>query len=81
MFNAEYHDIVPDTRIVYSYTMDDAERRISASLSTIEFKTSGGKTTLVITEADAFLDGKVDGENREGGTRMLLDSLERFLKM
>jgi len=79
-FNAEYHDIVPDTRIVYSYTMDDAERRISASLSTIAFKASGGKTTLAITEADVFLDGKVEGENREGGARMLLDSLEKFLK-
>jgi len=79
-YNSEYHDIVPDERIVYSYTMDDKERRISASLSTIEFKASGGKTKLVITEADVFFDDKVDGENRKGGTGMLLDSLDRYLK-
>ncbi|HEY7993263.1 MAG: SRPBCC domain-containing protein [Candidatus Eremiobacterales bacterium] len=79
-FNGEYHDIVPDTRIVYSYTMDDNDRRLSASIASIEFNGAGSKTTLVIDETDIFFDGKGESDDRDGGTRMLLESLEKFLR-
>lgn len=79
-FNGEYHDIVPDERIVYTYTMDHKERRISASLTTIELRPSGEKTTLVLTEADVFFDAKMEGDDRTRGTTALLNSLERHLK-
>jgi uncharacterized protein YndB with AHSA1/START domain len=37
-FEARYHDIVPNRRIVYSYGMHIDDTRISVSLSTVEFK-------------------------------------------
>src|SRR3954447_20515343 len=40
-FDAQYHDIVPDERILYSYTMHVNGNKISVSLATIEFKRAG----------------------------------------
>ncbi len=40
-FDAVYHDIVPDARIVYSYTMHLNEAKISVSLATMELKADG----------------------------------------
>ena len=37
-FDAIYHDIIPNERIIYSYEMHIGENRISVSLATIELK-------------------------------------------
>ena len=74
-FDAHYHDIVPDRRIVYSYAMRLDGRRISASLATIEFLAEGAGTRLIVTEQGAFLDGYEDKGSREHGTGALLDRL------
>lgn len=78
-FQAHYHDIVQDKRIVYSYAMHVDDKRISVSLATIEFEPSGKGTKLILTEQGAFLDGYDDAGSRDRGTRGLLDSLERSL--
>jgi uncharacterized protein YndB with AHSA1/START domain len=79
-FDAVYHDIVPDQRIIYSYTMQLDDTRISASLATVEFKPAGTGTQLTFTEQAAFLDGYDDAGSRDRGTRLLLDQLEAELK-
>ncbi len=83
-FDARYHDIVPDRRIVYSYAMHLDERRISVSLATIEFEAEaeaeGAGTRLTLTEQGAFLDGYDDAGSREQGTKALLDNLENALR-
>ena len=80
-FDASYHDIVTNRRIVYSYTMQVDEKRISVSLATIEFEpAAGGRTRLILTEQGAYLDGGFDGNaGREQGTRGLIDGLEKYL--
>jgi uncharacterized protein YndB with AHSA1/START domain len=78
-FQAHYHDIVHNRRIVYSYTMHVDGRRISVSLATIEFRRSGEGTRLVLTEQGVFLDGYDDAGSREQGTRALIDKLEASL--
>lgn len=78
-FEAHYHDIVQDERIVYSYSMHLDETRISVSLATIEFGPAGAGTRLVVTEQGAFLDGYDDSGKREQGTGGLLDGLAKFL--
>ena len=70
----------PNERIVYSYTMDCDDSRMSVSVSTVELKSEGSGTRLVFTEYNAFLDGKDKREDREGGTTSLLESLGRFLR-
>jgi uncharacterized protein YndB with AHSA1/START domain len=79
-FDAQYHDIVPNERIVYAYDMHLDDRHISVSLTTIEFKSASGGTRLIFTEQDAFLDGHDDAGSRERGTGALLDRLESTLQ-
>jgi uncharacterized protein YndB with AHSA1/START domain len=79
-FDAAYHDVVPDERLVYTYEMHLDEKKISVSLATIQLRTEDGKTTLSVTEQGAFLDGYDDAGSREHGTGHLLDALGSSLK-
>ncbi|HTI87556.1 MAG TPA: SRPBCC family protein [Alphaproteobacteria bacterium] len=74
-FDAVYQDIVPNARIVYSYSLELDDRRISVSLATIEFVASDKGTKLTLTEQGVFLDGYDDAGSREAGTRGLLEKL------
>ena len=74
-FDAVYLDVIEGERLVYSYTMHLDDRKISVSLATMQLKADGARTTLMITEQGAFLDGYDDSGSREEGTRHLLDAL------
>ncbi len=78
-YEARYHDIVPNERIAYAYTMDMDGQRISVSVTTVEFAPAGAGTRLVFTEQGAFLDGKDEPAFREQGTNELLDALGAVL--
>jgi uncharacterized protein YndB with AHSA1/START domain len=75
-----YLDIVPEQRIVFAYTMTVDDKRISASLSTVEIVPAVGGTRLVFTEQGTYLDGTSTPEERERGTRELLESLAEELR-
>ena len=79
-FDCRYHDIVPDQRIVYAYSMHVNDALISVSLATIEFEPAGKGTRLKLTEQGVFLDAFDDKGSREHGTRGLLDRLEESLR-
>jgi uncharacterized protein YndB with AHSA1/START domain len=79
-FEAIYHDVIPNERLVYSYEMHLDDKKISVSLATLQLKAAGGKTTLMVTEQGAFLDGYDDAGSREHGTGHLLDALGASLK-
>ncbi|MFD2329177.1 SRPBCC family protein [Cohnella sp. GCM10020058] len=74
-FDACYQDIVPNERIVYSYVLDMGDRRISASVTTVELHPVEGGTRLVFTEQGVFLDGLDTAAQREHGTNELLNML------
>jgi uncharacterized protein YndB with AHSA1/START domain len=78
-FDAVYHDIVPDRRIIYCYDMRLDDVHISASLATVELARAGSGTRLTFTEQAAFLDGYDDSGGRERGTRLLLEQLGKEL--
>jgi uncharacterized protein YndB with AHSA1/START domain len=79
-FDAVYHDVVADERIVYAYEMHLDERKISVSLATLELEPAGTGTRRVMTEQGAFLDGYDDAGSREHGSNFLLDALGVSLK-
>lgn len=79
-FDAIYHDVIPNERLVYTYQMHLDDKKISVSLATIQLKAAGGKTTLMVAEQGAFLDGYDDAGSREHGTGHLLDALGASLK-
>jgi uncharacterized protein YndB with AHSA1/START domain len=78
-FDAIYHDVIADERLVYAYEMHLDDRKISVSLATLELKPAGTDTRLVMTEQGAFLDGYDDAGSREHGTNFLLDALGKSL--
>lgn len=79
-FDALYHDVIPEERLIYSYEMHLDERKISVSLATIGLSGEGAKTRLTVTEQGAFLDGYDDAGSREHGTGLLLDALGASLQ-
>ncbi|TMV52348.1 polyketide cyclase [Paenibacillus mesophilus] len=76
---AIYQEIVPDTRIVYTITIDKGETRISVSVVTVEFNSEGSGTKLVYTEQCAFLDGLDSLEDHMHGANAFLDELDKEL--
>lgn len=79
-FDATYHNIVPDERIVCSYAMTLDGNPISASLATIELVPEGSGTRLTLTEHGALLDDFDNADQREQGTNELLDALGAALE-
>ena len=79
-FDACYQEIVPEQRIVYSYTLDSDDVRISVSITTIELIPMEGGTKLIFTEQGAFFDGHDTPEVREHGTNEMLDTLGKTLE-
>jgi uncharacterized protein YndB with AHSA1/START domain len=75
-----YHDIVPNERIVWSYTMRLGDRPISVSLTTLELHPDGTGTRMRFVEQGVFLDDYDGAADRVRGTKDLLDSLERALR-
>ncbi len=71
---------MPERRIVFAYTMTLGDKRISASLATIELRTSDKGTHLVFTEQGAFFEGADRPQTREGGWRDLLSKLDQELR-
>jgi uncharacterized protein YndB with AHSA1/START domain len=78
-YDARYQEIVPERRIIYTYTMDRGETRISASLSTVDIEAAGEGTRLRYTEQAAYLDGGDTPDQREHGTREMLEKLDALL--
>ncbi|MFM9280757.1 SRPBCC family protein [Paenibacillus jiagnxiensis] len=79
-FDACYQEIVPEQRIVYSYTLDSGDTRISVSITTVELIPVEGGTKLVFTEQGAFFDGHDTPEVREHGTNEMLNALGKTLE-
>jgi uncharacterized protein YndB with AHSA1/START domain len=78
-YESQFHDIVPEQRIVYTYEMSADDNRLSVSVATVQFHSHDATTHLVLTEQGVFLDGHDTSAQREEGTRFLLDSLAHFL--
>jgi uncharacterized protein YndB with AHSA1/START domain len=79
-YEAQFRDVVPEERIVYTYEMFADEDRISVSLTTVQFFNQGSTTHVTLTEQGVFLDGLDNANQREEGTRMQLESLADCLK-
>jgi uncharacterized protein YndB with AHSA1/START domain len=78
-FHCVYRDIVPNERIVYSYTLYQDDRKISVSQAAIEIVADGDGAKFTLTEYGDYLDGYDDAGAREHGTNLLMDALEKSL--
>jgi uncharacterized protein YndB with AHSA1/START domain len=71
---------VAGERIVFTYELYADDRRLSVSVTTVEFRADGDGTHLVFTEQGVFLDGLDTSAQREEGTLGILASLGRALE-
>jgi uncharacterized protein YndB with AHSA1/START domain len=74
-----YQDIVPDRRVVTASTMSLNDKRISASLVTVELLRTDNGTDLICTHQGAFFAGADGPQIREMGWRQLFERLEKQL--
>ncbi|HSQ64069.1 MAG TPA: SRPBCC family protein [Polyangiaceae bacterium] len=83
VFDADYHDIVPNERVVYVYEMTVNGRKISTSLATFEIQKVGAKTKIVLTEQGAYYEDpdmakyapQGQAASRREGTEGLMDRI------
>jgi uncharacterized protein YndB with AHSA1/START domain len=77
--DTEFHVVVPDRRIVFTYRMAMGDAPISVSLSTIELEPAGEGTRFVFIEQGVYFGDPDAVRNREAGSRELLDALGKEL--
>lgn len=78
-FDVRYYDIVEGNRIVYAYEMAMNGARLSVSVATVEFRSEGEGTKMVVREDGAFLDGLDTVDQRRQGTEFLMNQLGTVL--
>jgi uncharacterized protein YndB with AHSA1/START domain len=79
VYQGHFAEIVPDARVVSTYTMLMDGTLISVSVATVELTPAGSGTRLKYTEQGVYLDGHDDSAQREHGCRAILESLGEFL--
>ena len=73
--DADYVEIVPARRIVFTYRMTLNGAPLSASATSITMELVEGGTLLTHTEHGIYLDGEQGAKSREDGTQQLLELL------
>jgi uncharacterized protein YndB with AHSA1/START domain len=82
-YDARFCDIVPDSRIVYTYETYANGKRFAVSVATVELIASDGGTWLIWTEQGVWLDGYDGAEAgalRKAATDDMLDGLGLYLQ-
>jgi uncharacterized protein YndB with AHSA1/START domain len=75
-FQATYHDIEENERIILVYDMFRNDEKLSVSLLTVEFRAEDRKTRLIHTEQGSYLTGGEEAvKGREHGTTWHIDNL------
>lgn len=80
-FQATYHDIVENERIILVYDLFHGDEKLSVSLQTIEIRGEGGETRLIHTEQGSYFSGGLEAvQGREHGTGWHVDNLVAILE-
>lgn len=80
-FDATYHDIVQDERIILVYDMFHNGAKLSVSLLFVELKSEGDRTRLIHTEQGCYLTGGDEAvRSREHGTTWHIDNLVALME-
>ena len=80
-FQATYHDIAANERIILVYDMFHNGDKLSVSLLTLELRAEGDKTRLIHTEQGSYLVGGDEAvKSREHGTAWHIDNLVALLE-
>lgn len=79
VYDAQFRDIVPNQRVVYSYEMLMDGKRLSVSVAAVELSPDGQGTKLKLTETGVYFDGLDTSGQREAGTNYLFTTLGELI--
>lgn len=79
-FQATYHDIVENERIILVYDMYHNGAKLSVSLMSLDLRADGDGTLLIHTEQGCYLTGGDEAVSREHGTTWHIDNLVAVLE-
>ena len=79
LFEARYHVIEPDSRLVYAYDLHLSGALHSITLSSLDLRTEGEQTRVSYTEQIVFMDGQDGVDMRRGGTEWHFQTIESLL--
>ena len=80
-FQAVYHDIVENERIILVYDLFHNDAKLSVSLMTLEFRAEDGGTRLIHTEQGSYFSGGLEAvQGREHGTTWHVDNLVALIE-
>jgi len=80
-FQATYHDIEENSRIILVYDLLHNDIKLSVSLMTLEFRAEGARTRLVHTEQGCYLTGGDEAvRSREHGTAWQVDNVVAMIE-
>ncbi len=79
VYMARFHNIVPDSLLVYAYDMHIDGAHLSVSLVSVQFAQLIAGTKMIYTEQAVYLDGKDGSASRKGGVGSHFDLLAEFL--
>ena len=74
-----FNEIVPNERIIFTYSMERNRLRFSVSLASVELNAMGAGTRMIFTEHVTFFEGGDGAPMREAGWRELLGKLDQYL--
>ncbi|ACK51737.1 Activator of Hsp90 ATPase 1 family protein [Methylocella silvestris BL2] len=81
LFEARFHLIEPNCRLVYAYDLYHSGSFHSVTLSSLILEPEASGTALSYTEQIVFLDGKDGTESRRHGTALQFDMIENTLQL
>jgi uncharacterized protein YndB with AHSA1/START domain len=79
LFQARYHLIEPDRRLVYDYDLHLGGDFHSVTLSSLTLEPDGARTHVAYTEQIVFVDGRDGTESRRHGTSLQFDLIETVI--
>ena len=79
-YDARFHLIESDRRLVYTYDLHHGARFHSVTLSSLLLEQEGRATRVTYTEQIVFLDGKEGTASRRHGTELQFAAIERVLQ-
>ncbi len=77
LYEARFHLIEPDRRLIYVYDLHHAGTFHSVTLSSLLLQPDAGRTHVAYTEQIVFLDGRDGTADRQHGTELQFSMIEK----
>jgi len=79
LFEARYHVIEPNQRLVYVYDLHHSDSFHSVTMASLTLEPESGGTRVAYTEQIVFLDGRDGTADRQHGSELMFVGIEKAI--